>query len=143
VHSAAGNAAALIELVRRVCDPSGLPLLLATGRGQGLGVEAALGKLGFQVVRHTVYAADPVATMPEAALRSILDRQLGAALFFSGETARVFVRLARDAGLARELGVIEALAISGFAAELLAPLQWRRVRVALRPNQDELLALLQ
>jgi len=142
VRSAAGDAKALAALAARLCDPRGAPLLLATGRGQGLDIEAALHKLGFQVVRHTVYAAEPVAALPEAALRSFLDRQLGAALFFSAETARVFVRLARDAGLVREVASVDALTIGRLAAEVLAPLQWRRVRVALRPNQDELLALL-
>jgi uroporphyrinogen-III synthase len=142
VRSASGDARALAALAKCACDPAGAPLLLATGRGQGTELEAALRKLGFQVVRHTVYAAEPVAALPETALRSFLDQELEAALFFSAETARVFVRLARDAGLVREVASVDALAIGRAAAEVLAPLRWRRVRVALRPSQDELLALL-
>ena len=143
VHSAAGDAVALTDLAARLCDPSGPPLLLAVGRGQGSQIAAALGSLGFQVARRVVYAVEPVPVLPEAAARAMCDAQLRAVLFFSAETTRIFVRLVRDVGLANKLDTVEALAISAATASALSPLRWRRVRAALHPNQDDLLALLQ
>jgi uroporphyrinogen-III synthase len=143
VHSAAGDAIALAELTARQCDPTGLPLLLAAGRGQGERLAATLTGLGFQVVHRAIYAVEPVRVLPETTTHALRDAQLRAALFFSAETARIFVRLVRNTALANKLDTIDALAISTATVAALSPLQWRRVRAALRPNHDDLLALLQ
>ena len=142
VHSADGDAAALAALAQKLCDPKGLPLLVAAGAGQGTALVAALRESGFRVRRRTVYAADPAPVLPGPAQRWLRERRLRAALFFSTAAARVFVRLVQHSALASETATVEALAIGTAAAAALAPLPWQRVRVALRPNQDELLALL-
>jgi uroporphyrinogen-III synthase len=64
----------------------------------------------------------------------------GHVLFFSPETARVFVRLAVRAGGSVESAT--ALAISEATRAALSPLPWRRIHVASLPTQDALLALL-
>jgi uroporphyrinogen-III synthase len=142
VHSAAGNAEALADLASRLCDPNGRPLLLAAGRDRGEQLAALLHELGFEVVLRTVYTMEPVPALPEAAQRAIRDDQLRAVLFFSAETARIFMRLVSNADLIGRLESIDALAISAAAAAALSLLRWRRVRAALGPNQDEVLALL-
>ena len=63
-------------------------------------------------------------------------------LFFSTETARCFMRLVRAAGLENALPHCEAVTIGRPAAMALETGGWSRVRVARRPNQDEMLALL-
>jgi uroporphyrinogen-III synthase len=63
-------------------------------------------------------------------------------LLFSAETARQCVRLLRAARLREAAREIEALAISPPTAMALRALPWRRIRVADRPNQDALLAML-
>lgn len=143
VLSADGDAAALVALAARHCSPCGAPLLLAVGRRQGAALEASLKRCGFQVERREVYAAEPVPVLPAAARRALCDEELRAALFFSAETARTFVDLVCQDGLAGRLHDIEALALAREVADALAPLRWRGVRAALRPNQEELLALLQ
>lgn len=142
VLSAAADAAALAALAGRACAPGSAPLLLAVGRDQGADVAADLAMRGFTVIRREVYAAATVAALPEAARLALGERSVHAALFFSAATARGFVRLCTEAGLAGGLITVEALAISPRTAAALAPLPFRRVRVALHPNQDELLALL-
>ena len=142
VHSAAGDATELAALAARLCDPSGRPLLLATGRRQGAALAGALNRLGFAVLHRAVYDVMPAAALPAAAHRALQEEQLAAALFFSADTARVFVHLVQQAELAARLAAVEALAISAATATALAPLRWRRVRAALHPNQDALLALL-
>ena len=140
VASADGDAAALAELTRRACPP-GTTLLLATARGQGGPLAAALRAHGFAVHRRAVYAARPAARMPPAALRALRDGSLAAALFLSAETARAFVRLLPPP-LHPALAAVDALAIGQPAADALCFLPWRRVRVSAKPTQDSLLALL-
>ena len=65
-----------------------------------------------------------------------------AVLFFSSETAHCFMRLVRAAGLENALPHCEAVTIGRPAAMALETGGWSRVRVARRPNQDEMLALL-
>jgi uroporphyrinogen-III synthase len=141
VHSAGRDAEALAELAARVCDPAGLPLLLASQQGQGRGLVRTLRAVGFTVVHRSAYAARPVPALPEAAATALLGRAVSHVLFFSPATARAFVALA--AALSADLfSQVAALAISAAAAAPLAPLPWLRIQVAAAPNQDELLGLL-
>ena len=143
VHSAAGDLQSLVALTLARCDPSGPPLLLAAGRDRTADPTPGLRSRGFTVIRRIVYAAMPVAALPEPARAALLGQQLRAALFFSAATARAFVHLLRQALPEDCVAGLEALAISRPTEAALAPLPWRRIRVASRPNQDELLALLQ
>jgi len=140
--SADGDARALAALAIQCCRPDSNPLLLVSGRSQGQGLAAALRDRGFRVVRRTVYAAVPVAALPDDARVTIEAGGIDAVLLFSAETARQCVRLLRSASLRDAVRSIEALAISQPTAMALRALPWRRIRVAERPNQDALLAML-
>lgn len=142
VHSAGRDAAALVELAIRLCDPAAGPLLLASGAGQGLTLAAALRARGFRVRRRVAYAAQPVAALPHAAAAALEGGELQAALFFSAATARVFAHLIAASGSLTTLKRVEALALSRATETALHPLPWRRIRVASHPTQDELLTLL-
>jgi uroporphyrinogen-III synthase len=142
VHSAKGDATDLANLAQRLCAPDAGPLLLLSGQDQGAELAETLRQAGFAVIHRVVYAAQPVASLPEAARAALAANRLDAALFFSADTARAFIRLVDHAQLREAVRPVEALAISPAVRTVLSPLPWRRVRVALRPNQDELLALL-
>jgi uroporphyrinogen-III synthase len=142
VTSAAGDAATLAALVGRACRPAAGPLLLAVGARQGRPLAAALRGQGFSVLRRTLYAAEPVSCLGEAARRALAEGRIAAALFFSAETAATFARLIADAGLVAALASVMALAIAEPAAAVLRRLPFRAVRVALRPNEEALLAML-
>jgi uroporphyrinogen-III synthase len=142
VHSADGDARALAHLAEQLCAPSGLPLFLASGEGQGHALSAMLENAGFTVLHHAVYAAVPVASLPEPARQALCNGSLRSALFFSAETARVFVRLTNENSLGDQTVSIEAVAIGSETAVALQDLPWRQIRVAPKPNQDEMLALL-
>ena len=140
VHSADGDADALATLAGRLLSPAAGALLLATARGEGTRLAAALRARGFTVHRRAVYAASPLRKMPSAAIVAF-QQGLHAALFFSAATARAFVLGMPDA-LRPFLSRTIAVAIGPAAAEWLAHLPWRELRVALRPTQDEVLAQL-
>lgn len=142
VHSAGRDAEALAALASAVLDPVRGPVLLASGAGQGAPLAADLRTRGFVVTHCVAYAAAPVERLPDAAVAAIAGGKLTAATFFSGETARVFVRLANKPPMADALRDVVAAAISRDAEAALAHLPWRDIRVASHPNQDELLALI-
>lgn len=148
IVSADGDAAALVRLVRErfgVAEgPPDRPLtfLLAAGQGQSLTLAADLRAAGYRVIRRVVYAARPVARLPDQARTALEACHALTVLFFSAETARRFVRLVRAAGLADACRGREAVTIGAPAAMALGGTNWARVRVAGKPTQDEMLALL-
>jgi uroporphyrinogen-III synthase len=142
VTSAGRDAEALGALVQARCRPGGGALLLPTARGEGLGLAQLLRGAGFAVMRRTVYAAVPQNTLPVVADEALSRGAVGAALFFSAATARSFTKLLLAALPDGCLNAVDALALSPAVAAPLAPLPWRRLRVADRPSQDALLTLL-
>jgi uroporphyrinogen-III synthase len=142
VRSAAGDAEALAGLVIREQNPRHGTLLLASGQGQGEALAAALRQAGFRVARRVIYAAVPARDLAPAAVAAMLAGRVRAVLFFSADTARQFARLVQHAELDQTLAGVEAISIGRSAAVALEALPWRDIRVAARPNQDEMLALL-
>jgi uroporphyrinogen-III synthase len=142
VFSAAGDAEDLARFVVRQQSPKDGTLLLASGHMQGKALAATLRKAGYRVARRVVYAVRSTRDLAPVAVTALQAGHVRAALFFSGETARHFVRLVQRAGLAETLNGVEAISIGQPAAVALDALPWRGVRVAARPTQDEMLALL-
>jgi uroporphyrinogen-III synthase len=140
VASAGGDAEDLLRLTQSLHRP-GASLLLATGRRQGSALAQGLRDAGFRLHRRVVYAAAPERRLPEAAIDSLASGRTHAVLFMSAETARVFVALLPP-DLRPALAGVEALAIGRNAADILAPLPWRRVRVSVEPTLEQVLALL-
>ncbi len=142
VASADGDAVALAALARARFGPRDGTLLLACGRSQGLALAADLRASGFRVVRRVVYVARPVSALPDAARAALLSDRTRAVVFFSAETARHFMRLVVAAGLADTLCGRDAITIGAQAGMALKAAHWARIRVASKPTQDEMLALL-
>jgi uroporphyrinogen-III synthase len=143
VIDADADAAALPALIDTTIGAGGQTLFLPAGRGQGGALAAALRARGWRVLRRVAYRAEPVPVLPEAAVTALQAGKIRWALFFSADTARQFVRLARYAGVVETLAAIEAVSISERTAMALSPLPWRHIRIAARPNQDAMLVLLQ
>ena len=142
VESAGVDAAALAALTRSRFDPRAGALLLVSGKGQGRVLAAALRGTGYRVHQRVAYAAVPVSRLPTAA-HALLERgYIGTVLYFSAETARQFIRLIDKAGLTPLLAHLEAITIGAQAGVALGVVPWSRIRVASRPTQDEMLALL-
>lgn len=142
VRSAAGDARALAGLAAATLDPAGRPLLLPTRAREGLRLAADLRARGFAVLRRIVYAAHPAETLPQPAAAALAAGGIDAVVFFSASAARSFARIIRASAVAGRLGGVTACAISEAAAAALADLGFQAVRVAARPDQDSLLALL-
>ena len=142
VYSAGGNAADLATLVQRALPPQSGELLLLTGKGQGTALASLLLAQRRDVIVREVYEAVAVPRLPPPAAEALQGDNLRAALLFSAETARQFVRLVTAAGLEASVQNTDACAISPTTGVALEILRWRRIRIAARPTQDDMLALL-
>jgi uroporphyrinogen-III synthase len=142
VRNADGNAHDLARCAAQWATPDEGALLHvcsdeAPGTLAGL-LEAA----GFSVCRAPLYRIEAATQLPRAAADALAAGEVDAAMFFSPRSAAVFRDgLAQiDPGLAARL---TALCISTETAAALVPLTFAAVRVAARPNQDALLALVE
>lgn len=145
-HAADGTAKDMARVAAALFDPKAGPLLLAVGEGYSLDLAADLRARGFRVIRRIAYAAEPALKLPDAAREALAAGRVGAVLFHSPRSAVCAMTLFRSAGVAEAAARMEVLAISRrvgeAAAAAIAPLSWRGIRVATRPEEDALLRLL-
>ena len=114
--------------------------MLASGEGQGLDLAATLRARGFRVQRRVAYRREAAHSLPAPALDALRGGSIRHALFFSADTARIFLACLR--GDAATVEKVDALAISAQTAQALRAVAWKAINVAHHPNQDELVALL-
>jgi len=136
VRDADGDAARLADAVAGWTSARGGALLHIKGSDAPGTLAGLLAAKGFTVRSEILY--DIVPLEAREALEAALARNIDAALFFSPRSAAAFRKSA--AGL--ELSHVAALCISDATAAALAPLGFREFRIAAKPNQDALLALL-
>ena len=92
VHAAGGDVAALIAAVRRQLAPADGPLLYVSGETVTGDLERALATSGYAVDRVVLYAAEPVAALPPAAVTGLRDATADAVLLYSPRTAEIWAR---------------------------------------------------
>lgn len=142
VTSADGDVSDLAALVVGACDPGAGPLVHAAGSVAAGDLAGRLAAEGFTVTRAVLYGAEPAAALPEAAATGLRDATLDAVMFYSPRTAAAFVELVNAAGFADRCAGLVACCLSKAVAEAAAALPFAEVRVAARPDQPSLLALL-
>ncbi len=139
--AAAGDVVALAALAEKRCDPRAGALVHVCGSVVAGDLAGRLAARGFTVRREVLYEARPAAALSGAAVTALSQGAVDAVLLFSPRTAKAFVRLAEEAGVRAALGLVEALCLSPAVGEAAGAVAWREVRVADRPNQAALLAL--
>ena len=141
VRAGGGDLAALAATVARELRVDGGPLLYACGAERAGDLEGGLGDRGFTVVLAVLYDAVAADTLSPACAAALERAEIDAAVFFSPRSAAAFVSLARHAGVERSCAAVTALCLSAAVAEAAAPIAWRGVRIAARPDTPALLAL--
>src|SRR5688572_16455865 len=139
VTSAAGDGAALAELVRQHLKPADGPLLHVSGREVAADLGAALEPAGFEVKRFVLYDAREETALPDSARAALEARALDVVTFFSPRAASVFASMVEDAGLAANLHDVTAVAISPAALAPAAGLPFKAVVAAERPSRQAVL----
>jgi uroporphyrinogen-III synthase len=130
VSSADGDANDLAQLIVSSNFPRSAMLIHAAGAQTRGDIAGVLQREGLCLQTLTLYDAIAASDIP------VDLATVDAVLFYSPRSAAVF------ATMARMCDKIVACCISAAAADALNPLQFRDVRVADRPNQESLLALL-
>lgn len=141
IDTAGGDVDSLAARVERALDPANGVLLHIAGTVTAGDLAGRLAKSGFETRREVLYEARLAEELPEAAARAIGGGVIDGILFFSPRTARTFVTLVRNAGLAAKLGGCTAYCMSDAVAAEAAALGWRRIRVAETPDQQAMLSL--
>jgi uroporphyrinogen-III synthase len=141
VTAGPGTGSALAKLVGEELQPDQGTLVHLAGETLAFDLKAALESQGFSVRQPVLYRAVAADALPTEALRLLKAERLDGAILMSPRTARIFADL-----LTREAAVTQAQRIvcyclSEAVAEVLVPLGFA-VRVAARPREEEVLALL-
>jgi uroporphyrinogen-III synthase len=139
VTSAAGDGAALVELVRKRLDPKAGPLVHISGVDQALDLGAGLSHDGFEVRRFVLYDAREEGALPDSARAALQARALDAATFFSPRAAAGFAALLSKAGLVDSVRDITAIGISPAALAPLGKLPFKATVAAARPTRQAVL----
>jgi uroporphyrinogen-III synthase len=140
VESAGGD---VDDLARLVCDrvrPEDGALLHAAGSVVAGDLAGALEAAGFTVRRAVLYRAEPVPAFSDAAAGALRDGRLDVVMFFSPRTARVFVSLARAAGVEGAAAHMALLGLSPAVVDAAGELPWAVREAAEAPTEDALVA---
>ena len=136
VRSADGDAVALAEATSDWAKPKGVLLHVCGGDAPGT-LANTLAARGFQVRRAVLYGMAAAGEVPHEARTALVESRLDGVMFFSPKTARLFLTLAEGLPFAG----LTAFCISPATASALASGLFAQVRIADRPNQAAMLAL--
>jgi len=142
VHSASGDAVALVGLVNATCKRKAGALLLAGAPSTGRKLAVDLRDLGYAVRRLSVYAVAEADVLSTAAVTFMKDKKSVGVLFYSARTARTFVNAVKKARLKDCAKHLNAYCISAAVAKAAQQLPWQHVYNAGEPTEDALLGLL-
>jgi uroporphyrinogen-III synthase len=142
VESAGGDVSDLARLAAARLRPQDGQLLHVAGNIVAGDLVGVLRERGFAVERCVLYEAQPAVALSQTTVDALRCGSVDFALFFSPRTAAIFAKLAAAAGVVDCCATMTALSISPAADAVLVDLRWLDRRVAERPNQSALLAVL-
>jgi len=140
VECADGDASTLAEAVFNWVKPQDGVLLHAASADNEGQLKKLLAEEGYTVDVIVLYEVVAVHKLPTAAREALFAHTLDAAVVFSPRSAMALRDCVQRAGLDEACKQIAAVCISKATAEALAPLSFRRVVIAARPNQEAMLA---
>jgi uroporphyrinogen-III synthase len=141
VMAGPGTAKELAALIARDVAPERGPLVHLAGETLAFDLEAALAAQGVTVRKAVLYRAVPAKTLPPEALDLIAGARAEGVVLMSPRTARTFAALIAKHGLVTQAKSLVCYCLSEAVAEGVAPLGCE-VRVAARPREEDVLALL-
>lgn len=139
IECAEGDAKALIRAVPEWARPEDGILFHAASTESEKRLKAPLAARGYAVEARVLYEVVAADALPAPAREALAEGALDAAFLFSPRSAAVFRDCVSRAGLSSPCMRLAAICISRATADALAPLAFRDVAVARRPNQDALL----
>lgn len=142
-RSAGGAIGDLVELVRAELSPAAGPLLYAAGEEQAGDLAGLLQGQGFDVETAILYRAEPRARLAKVAEAALKDGTADGVLLYSRRSAAAFALAVRAGDLAPLGRDVTCFCLSAACAEPLARITAGNIRVAERPDQLALFALIE
>ncbi|HEX9460959.1 MAG TPA: uroporphyrinogen-III synthase, partial [Alphaproteobacteria bacterium] len=143
VESAGGDVDDLVRLARERLQPTAGAVLHAAGRDVAGDLAGGLSAAGFEVRRAVLYTAEPVGAFSPATAAALRDGQIELVILYSARTAETFRQLIEAAGLSTAVRGRAAIGLSRAALEPVANLPWAVLEAASRPDEAELLRLVE
>jgi uroporphyrinogen-III synthase len=140
LHPGSGTGAGLAELVAGFPSGSNDPLLYLAGSPRSSSFEESLGARNVPLTVAEVYRMLPIAYDEDALTIAFVRARPDAVMLYSRENARLFFRLA--ASFRSALQELLVLGISESILEAVPPHFRRKIKIAERPDEDGLFALL-
>lgn len=142
VRSAGGDVADLAALAKATLDPTAGMLLHPAGSKVAGDLAGMLEAAGFRYRREVLYETVKATELPQAASVLLEKGDVDGVLLYSPRTGSAFAMLVMQANLGRALGRVTAYCLSTAVANEVQQLPWEAVRIADRPDEAALLALL-
>lgn len=142
-RSAGGALDDLVTLLAGGLDAKAGPLLYAAGEAQAGDLAAAMHGLGFEVETVLVYRTEPRARLSGVADEALRNGGVDGVLLYSRRSAEAFAHAAEAAGLLPLPQRVALYCLSESVAEPLAGGAGGTIRVAEKPNQISLFALIE
>ncbi len=118
------------------------PIVHLSGDKISFDLEPPLAEAGLPFRRNTVYRSAPVRHLPQTVIDALAGRRYDGIVLMSPLTAQTFVDLAAAAGLAADASHATFLCLSQGIADIVAATGADRVKVAAKPNIEEMVALI-
>jgi uroporphyrinogen-III synthase len=142
-RSAGGAFADLVALAAESLWPGDGPLLYAAGENRSGDLAAALGAKGFAVETAVLYRADPHPSLANVAKDALAAGAVDGVLLYSRRSAASFALALRAARLAPLRDEVTCFCLSEAVADAVRPVARGPMRVAARPDQIALFALIE
>jgi uroporphyrinogen-III synthase len=136
-----GTGAKLAKLIAREFEPGRGALVHLSGDRIAFDLKSALEAEGFAVRRLVLYRAVPGGTLPDETLSLLKAGELDGVILMSPRTAKTFAELAARHGLVTQANGLVCYCLSEAVAEAVRPIGGK-IRVAARPREEDVLALL-
>ena len=142
VGSAGGDADELLRLAPAHFGGAGARLLYLAGEDRAADLAGALRTRDVTVDTVVIYRMVAAEILPAAIATALSAGRIDGVLHYSRRSAETFLRCTEASRLAREASVATHYCLSAEVAAPLVDAGAARVRVAARPNEDALLALI-
>lgn len=140
LEGSAGGAE-LAALIAARFDPHAGPLLHISGEAIAFDLDEALAPSGFTIGRAIVYRSEAAAQLPSTVSDTLRQGKFDAVLLMSPRTAQAWCALVSAETLSAKAQLLTHLCLSPGVAAALQPLDPKRVEIAVKPNEEQMLAL--
>ena len=141
VISASGDVSDLIQLTAANLNPSKGPIVYLSGQHVRHNIKKELEYLDFEVDVSVIYEAKEIKSFNVDMLKSLEKKEITGVFLYSPRSARIFIDNMKRTKLTAVAPDLKVYCISLAVADELKELKWKKVLIAHKPENAEMLAL--